>query len=399
MNSNFFTNNRRQLLELTRADVIVLAAYTKQQDIGDSAHRFRQEPNFFYLTGIDHADWRVIITKNRSWLVAPNVSEIHQLFDGSLSPDDALKTSGVDEVIDKKKGREILGDLSKRYTAVHSTSRPSYAGQVDFTLNQGPVKNERELRRLFSEVRDCTGEIVKLRAIKQPEEIKAIKKAASITAEGFVAAKDALAVSRHEYEVEAALIGAFRCKNASHAFEPIVARGINACTLHYISNRDKIKSSDLVLIDAGAYKDGYAADVTRTFGSTELSPRQRQVHEVIDRAEKQIIQLIQPGVLFSHYSKEADMIMKDALHSLGLLSHKTDDKKYRTYFPHATSHGLGLEVHERLGGYREFMPGMLLTVEPGVYIPEEEIGVRIEDDVLVTDSGNENLTVDIPVPL
>ena len=206
-----------------------------------------------------------------------------------------------------------------------------------------------------------------------------------------------LSTLKYEYEIEAILNAAFRKTGAhGHAYDPIVAAEKNACTLHYVQNNDKLPKNGLVLIDAGAKFSGYAADVTRTYAIGTPTARQSAVHHAVEKAHQEIISLVRPGLKISEYSERVDEIMKAALKSLNLLSAPED---YRRYFPHAISHGLGIDVHESLGGSETFKPGMIFTVEPGIYIPEESIGVRIEDDILVTDDGHRVLSEALPTGL
>lgn len=401
MDGRFFKNNRTSLTRHLGAGLIVVSAYTKMQAAGDAAHPFKQEANFWYLSGIKYPDWWLVIDgkKDESWLIAPEVDVTHQIFDGSLSVEAAKKISGVDGVLSQKEGKRLLKDLAKKYSVVHTPGVPPYAEYADFVLNPAPERLRENLKRLFNEVKDCQAELARLRAVKQPEEITAIKAAAELSAAAFKNARTKLASSRYEYEVEAEMAYTFRRRNATHAFDPIVASGQNACTLHYVSNSSELKGGEMLLIDAGAKLNNYSADITRTFAIREPTKRGREVHEAVQRAKEQIVALIKPGLLIGDYVTSADDIMKDALLSLGLMKDKNDLVAFRRYFPHAVSHGLGLDIHEGLGGYKEFMPGMVLTVEPGIYISEEDIGVRIEDDILVTESSRENLTAGISTDL
>ena len=394
MNNGFFTDNRWRLIDVLGDELVVLAGWTSMQWHGDTAVPFRQESNFWYLTGIEHADWRCIIDgeQAKSWLIAPEVDASHQLFDGSLSFDDAKNISGVDEVLDQKSGQRLLKNLAKKYSAVYILGELPYAEHVDFVLNPATDNLREELGQVFDEMKDCRATLAKLRAIKQPEEIAIMKHAASLSVEAFGIAKNKLSSCKYEYEIEAELAYHFRRHNATHAFEPIVASGKNACTLHYIHNSSTLQPGGMVLIDAGANLGGYPADITRTYAVGAVSERQAAVHLAVQAAEQKIIELIRPGFSIKNYLESVDDIMKEALLSLGLMKNSKDEKSYRRYFPHAISHGLGLDVHESLGGYKELRPGMMLTVEPGIYIPEEKIGVRIENDILVTENGHRNIT-------
>lgn len=401
MNADFYTANRNTLIKKLHGGLVVLTAYTAQQQRGDAGFTFEQEANFWYLTGIEYADWRLIIdgSTQESWLVAPHVDDVHQLFDGSFSAEQAKQLSGVSDVLDEEEGKQLLRHLASKHTIVHTLGTPPYARYVDFALNPAQAQLTRQLKRLFGSVKDCYPEIAALRAIKQPVEIKALAAAATLSVEAFEATRTKLASCQYEYEIEAELAYYFRRNNARHAFEPIVASGRNACTLHYMQNTARIQHGQLLLIDAGARKNSYPADITRTFAAGDLSKRQIAVHTAVKEAEEKVIQLLQPGLLIIDYMKAADDSIKQALLELGLIRGTDNKGAYRRYFPHAISHGLGIDVHESLGGYRQFEPGMVLTVEPGIYIPEENIGVRIEDDILITSKGHRNLTAGLSTEL
>lgn len=361
---------------------------------GDTAIPFKQEANFWYVTGIQYADWRLIIDgkQNMSWLVAPQLDEVQKLFDGGLENNAAKTISGVDAVLNREEGERLLQQLAREYRAVYTIGAPRHLGYASFIYNPAPESMQKELKSIFATVKDCQPILASMRAIKQPEEIAAMDRAAALSIEAFELAKASLPDCRHEYEVEAELTYHFRRHNATHAFEPIIAGGKNACTLHYTANTGVLQNGELLLIDAGAHVDGYPADITRTFAIHEPTPRARAVHEAVQLAERRIVELIRPSVTFEDYHKATDSIMKEALISVGLMKDEKDTSAYRRYFPHAISHGLGADVHESLGGFKEFRSGMVLTVEPGIYIPEEGIGVRIEDTILVTDERHRNLT-------
>ncbi len=392
MKKNFFKNNQQRIANVLSDGLIVLTAYAAMQRGNDASFRFEQEANFWYLTGIEAPDWWVIIEgkSHKSWLVAPEVDTIHDIFDGSISHDRAKKISGVDEVITEKEAVILLRDLSQKYDTVYTLGKDPSSKYYDFVVNPSQENMQKRLKKLFRNVEDCRLGIAKLRAIKQPEEIEYMEKAINLTADAFSHVKKKLPQLKYEYEVEAEFSYMFR-KNGSkgHAYDPIVAGAKNACTLHYSDNNSQLKPRSLLLIDIGARIGGYAADITRTYSIGTPTDRQTEVHKAVERAHSRIISLLRPGLLVSEYHDSVDEIMKSTLEGLGLLK-KPDD--YRRYFPHAISHGLGIDVHDSLGRPEEFLPGMVITVEPGIYIPEEAIGVRIEDDILITEGGHRNLS-------
>jgi len=392
MNKDFFQANRQRLTEALKGGIIVLSAYSAMQRGNDASFAFEQEANFWWLTGIEQPDWWVIIDgiRSKSWLVAPSISTSHQIFDGSLSSHDAKGISGIDTVLSNDDAMALLRDLAKMHSIVYTVGDHPYAEHFDFVVNPAQKKLHQTLERIFNDVNDAQLEIAKLRAIKQPAEIAAIKKAIKLTVKSFEDVKILLSELKTEYEIEAEFTYAFRrAGSAGHAYDPIVADGKNACTLHYGENKDRLKKNSLVLMDIGARVDGYAADITRTYAYGEPTARQKEVHAAVEEAHKQIIKLLSPGLSVTEYDSKADSIMKTALDKLGLLKTEND---YRTYFPHAISHGLGVDVHDSLGRPTHFLENMVLTVEPGIYIPEEGIGVRIEDDILITSTGRQNLS-------
>ena len=254
-----------------------------------------------------------------------------------------------------------------------------------------------------------------LRLVKEPGELALMRQAIGIACEAHCEAMRATRPGMHEYEVEAALHAEYRRRGSPrNGFPSIVASGANSCTLHYTANSARIARNALVLLDTGAEWDYYGADVSRTYpASGRFSAAQRDVYAIVLEAQRQAIALVRPGVRFMEVHQRALKVLVDGLRHLGVLrgttARLTKDGAYQPYFMHGTSHWLGLDVHD-VGAYREdgesvaLRPGMVLTVEPGLYIAADAkapralrgIGVRIEDDILVTRTGHENLSRRIP---
>lgn len=392
MSPTFFTRNRQALLE-TVGGPIVVTGFCSLQRKGDAVFRFEQDASFWYLTGINEPDWWAILTNESHILVAPQLSETQRLFEGGISLETARQLSGVDRIITPAEGRELLTTLAERYDTVSTIGRDPHTRFYGFSLNPAPERLRRRLKNMFSSVSDCRLPINRLRAIKQPEEIVMIQRAIDITVEAFNSIKPALSSLQYEYEVEAAFTSTFRTSGAQgHAYEPIIAMGKNACTLHYSSNQEPLHDG-LLLLDVGAQVGGYAADITRTYQRGTTTDRQLAVHAAVRSAHSEIIALLRPGLSVAAYHEQVDTIMHKALESLDLLKEPSD---YRRYFPHAISHGLGIDAHDPLGMPTEFQEGMVLTVEPGIYISEESIGVRIEDDIVITKDGSRTLSASLP---
>lgn len=400
--NDFFVSNRQRLVEKTSGGLIVVPAYSQMQRGNDAAFAFEQEANFWWLTGIESPDWWLIIdgARNKSWLISPAISTTHAIFDGSLSADEASVISGVGQVIGHDEAMRMLRDLATKHSVVYSLGEPPYSEYYDFAVNPAIKKNWRMLQTIFNDVQDLRPNLDQLRAIKQPEEIKAIKKAIKLTINAFANIKQKLPDLHYEYEVEAEFSYFFRRSGATgHAYDPIVAGGTNACTLHYGANKSKLKNGTILLLDIGARVDGYAADISRSYAIGPQSSRHLEVHAAVEAAHHKIIKLLKPNLTFADYYGQVDTIMKNALVNLGLIEADAEEAQYRKYFPHAIGHGLGVDVHDSLGSFSELLPGMVLTVEPGIYIPEESIGVRIEDDILITDNGHTNLSGALPTAM
>lgn len=392
MTAEFFEGNRRALLDkLGHGALVVVTGYGEVQRGNDAAQLFEQEANFWYLTGIEAPGWWVIMDGNsgKSWLVRPEVEEMQQIFDGSLDSKTASKISGIKDIITRDDALNRLRALTKTHSVVYTVNHSRLVREhAHFQLNSAPPELQKMLERIFQKVQDCYRELAILRTIKQPEEIAAIERAIKATEVALKAVRAQFDSYKAEYEIEADLTHLIRRSGmAGHAYNPIIASGAHACTLHYHANQARLSKKQLVLIDVGARADGYAADISRTYAFGQPTKRQAEIHRIVEEAQKACIALLKPGLRFDDYQTSVDQIMTQAVVDAGF----TADELH-TYFPHAIGHGLGVDVHDTLAGYETLEPGMVLTVEPGIYIPEEGIGVRIEDDILITETGHRNLS-------
>jgi Xaa-Pro aminopeptidase len=393
----FHKSNRQKLISAVSGGLIVVSAYDKMQKRNDEEFGFVQESSFWWLTGIEYPGWRLIIDpkSGKDWLVAPNVSPSEYLFEGGLSLDTAMKISGVDEVVDYQKGLDLISQLTNDYDSAYTIINQDAGSNI--VQNLAPMRLVDLLKRHFDNVHDCSLYIHRLRAIKSASEIKAIKRAVNLTVESFKIVKDIIPKLKYEYQVEAEFTYNFRRHGAlGHAYDPIVAGGLNACTLHYSKNNSVIDNGELLLLDIGAQVGGYSADITRTYAVGSPTARQIAIHRAVQTAQTQIIGMLRPGLKFVDYHNQVDVIMQTQISQLGLMGQASD---YRRYFPHSIGHGLGVDTHDSLADFDEFMPGMVVTVEPGIYIASEKIGVRIEDDILITESGHENLSAALSTDL
>ena len=385
-----FHEHRSALHAFAAGSPVILTAYDALQLSADMAGPFVQEASFWWLTGIEEPGWKVIYesARNHTTLVRPERSEVQRIFEGESTDAEIRARSGANEIIEARDFETKLRMLARTHTLAYTVYDKT---PHVFVVNPAQRALHDTLGRIFSSVESIETHIHEFRAIKSEDEIKAIKQAISLTVKAFEAVRTGLESFAHEYEVEAEFTKLFRSHNATHAYEPIVASGAHAVTLHYVANSGKLSAKDLLLLDIGARVHGYCADITRTY-SLNPSRRQVDIHTAVVRAHTRIIKLLGPNLAVRDYITNVDEIMKDALIEVGLLDDRSDTDTYRRYFPHAVSHGLGIDVHDSLGAPTYFRPGMVVTVEPGIYIPEEGIGVRIEDDILITTKGAQNLS-------
>ena len=389
MNSDFFRANRQRIIEVLGDGILVVSAYDKMQLTNDAAAPFVQESNFWWLTGIEASGWRMAIDckSGKSFLLEPIISEVERLFDGALSIEAALARSGADSVITEATLVEML--QGKQAYAL----QPQSSSDASFVLNPSQKRMWNFAEKHANQVSNVRQELARLRAIKSATEIQAIKEAINVTAQAFLNVEHNFSTYVRESDIAADITHTFLKNGSTHAYAPIVASGKNACTLHYAQNSGIL--SGLVLIDVGAKINGYSADITRTYGTANVSDREKNVHVAVREALEEIKKRMSLGMEIREYLLAVDEVMVSALVNLGLMKNRKDIQSYRKYFPHAISHGLGVDVHDSLGRYDTFREGMVLTIEPGVYIPEEGIGVRIEDDILFTANGVENLSSSI----
>lgn len=393
----FFAGNRTRLGQAYDGDLIVITANGLLQRAADSSYRFSQDANFWYLTGIDEPDIVLVMDAGDEYLILPEKSDYQKVFDGSAAKSALVKRSGVKKVYEYDEGWERLGSRLKKTRRLATIMPPP--AYVDFYGMYTNPARAALLKKLTShrnglKTDDLVAPLIKQRVIKQPEEIAALRSAIDITAASL---EDAFKQEyKHEYELEAEITAGFRRRGASgHAFAPIVAAGKKACTLHNVSNDSPIGKNELVVVDVGAEVEHYAADITRTVVFGSPSARQQAIYDAVLETQNFAINLLKPGVSFAEYREQTDNFLGEKLRQLGLIK-SVSQKNLRKYYPHSISHFLGLNVHD-VGDYGQpLQAGMVLTVEPGIYVAKEGIGVRIEDDILITENGSEVLSGKLP---
>ncbi len=417
-----YARRRKQLMELADEDsIIILPAAPERIRSKDPHFSYRQDSDFLYLTGFAEPDAVLLIVPGRKHgqclMFCRERDAEREAWDGPRAgPEGAVAEFGMDDAYPIEDLDEILPGLLEGRSRVYY----HFGRDADFDLKligwvnrvRAQVRHGAQPPHEFLELGHLLHE---LRLFKSSAEIKMMRYSAQIASKAQSAAMRASLHAKFEYEVEAALWQVYRQHNAVPAYEPIVGAGANACVLHYRANNAGINKGDLLLCDAGAEYAGYASDITRTWPvSGEFSKAQRALYEVVLAAQDAAMECARPGASWIDGHDAAVEVISDGLLSLGLL--KGTLKKcisngdYKKFYMHKTGHWLGIDVHDvgeyRIAGdYRELETGMVFTIEPGIYIPPgtkgvaakwQGIGIRIEDDVLVTKSEPDVLSVDVP---
>lgn len=395
---DFFTANRTKLRASLGSDMpIIITGNGVMQRGGDEPSPFYQDSNFWYLTGLYGADLVLVMQARETYVIVPNLSAVREVFDGAHDLAAYAARSGITSFLPEKEGwQRLRAEIQNTAIAATLASPPAHMkAHGIYTL---PFRRQliARLKRYHPplELRDVRSELADLRVIKQPEELAALQQAVDITCDTLceVATSKILHQVHHEYELEAEITYGFRKHGAEgHAFAPIVGAGKHGTTLHHMENNGAIGADDLIVLDVGASVEHYSADITRTVSPVPLAGRKADVFRAVTAVQDYALSLIKPGIVSKDYEREVEACMGIELQKLGLIR-ETSQANIRRYFPHATSHFLGLDTHD-VGDYRQpWREGMVITCEPGIYIPEENIGVRIEDDILLTKTGNKNLS-------
>ncbi len=350
----------------------------------DPVYRFQQDPNFYYLTGWTQPGAALLLTPSDEILFLPAHNETAEKYSGkrASATDRGVQTlTGFDNVLPLDRLESELDRALTSHTRLYAPWTEAYASQL-------------RARYPFREVADAGPLIAKLRVIKSAGEIAAIQHATDVSIQAHRAAWKYLAAGEYEYNVAATLIGAFLnagCEGP--AYSPIVGAGPDGAILHYMANGRRMDSADLVVIDAAAECDGYASDITRTVPlSRKFTPRQRELYEAVLGAQKAAIAAVKPGVELAGSGESLTKIARDYMNAHGK---NLNGEPLGKYFTHDIGHQVGLDVHDPPAN-GPLVAGMVITIEPGVYIPEEKIGIRIEDVVWVTPSGAKVLSAALP---
>lgn len=411
----------RLLAQMPQKSLLVLAAGDLKTRNNDAEYPFRQASNFYYLTGFNEPQALLVLHKGGEHpvtLFCPPRDPAMEIWTGyRAGPEGCVERFGADQAfnldeIDTRLPKMIDGIAQLLYPIARN---PELDQRVKGWLEQ-LGRSVRSGAVLPETLADSDRLLHQMRLFKGPEEIEIMQRAADISAQAHIEAMKACKPGCYEYQLESQILAYCGSQGARfQAYTPIVAGGANACILHYIENDQPIKDGDLVLIDAGCELDNYASDITRTFPANgRFSAEQAAIYDLCLKANEACIEAVKPGACWNSLHDLSIRILTEGLIELGLLSGQLDELiesgAYKRFYMHRIGHWLGMDVHDvgdyRVDGeWRKLEPGIVTTIEPGIYIAPDDhsveerwrgIGVRIEDDVLVTAEGNRVLTAAVP---
>jgi Xaa-Pro aminopeptidase len=379
---------------------------------GDQNFKFRQNSDFFYLSGIDQEQSILLIypdcplPKYREALFLRETNDVIAVWEGhKYTKDEAIATSGIINIFWLDAFPAALKEIMANSSHIYLNTNENMRFSTEVPYRDLRFANDLKERYPVHDYQRSAPVMSRLRTIKSKIEIDLISTACQITEKAFRRVMKFTKPGVMEYEVQAEIEHEFTWNRADgHAYYPIIASGGSACVLHYVENNKECKDGDLMLLDFGAEYANYAADLSRTIPvNGKFTPRQKECYNAVLRVMKQAIQKLVPGTTIDAYHAEVCKLMEAEMIGLGLFT--AEDVKnqdpakplFFKYYPHGTSHYMGLDVHD-LGTKQEVLhAGMLFSCEPGIYIPEENIGIRIENDILVTDNGPVDLMAGIPI--
>ncbi|MBB6002453.1 aminopeptidase P family protein [Arcicella rosea] len=413
INNSLFVENRQRLAQLLKPkSIVIFNSNDPMPTNADGTMGFQQNSDLFYLSGIDQEESILLLfpdspnPAHREVLFLRETSELIAIWEGyKYTKEHAQEVSGVKSIYWMSQFEAVLTTLvfeaehiylnSNEHIRNHSVVQTRDAKFILWAKEHFPLHKFERVAPLMHQ----------LRVIKNPIEIEQLSEAMRITELGFRRLLDFVKPYVTEYEIEAELVHEFvRNRSKGFAYQPIIASGANACVLHYIENSRPCKNGDVILLDVAAEYANYNADLTRTIPvNGKFSPRQRQVYDAVLRAFKFAKSILVVGNLWDDYQQAVEKFIEEELIGLGLFTREEVEKQnpeaplFKKYFMHGVSHHLGLDVHDVWNKYRRFEAGMVFTIEPGIYIREEGLGIRLENNILITEDGNIDLMANIPI--
>lgn len=412
LSPDLFQHNRKRFTrEMKPGTIAIFNSNDVMPRSGDQYFPFRQNAGLFWLSGIDQEETMLLLfpgcpkEEHEEVLLIRRTNEHLAVWEGhKYTKEEAQQTSGIQKVYFLDEAEQVLNEMillsEGIYLNINENDR--YLSPVEHR----DLRYARSIRQRYPahELYRAQPILKKLQTVKSHWEVDAIQHCIDITGNAFRRVLEFVRPGVWEYEVEAEIIHEFiRSGATGHAYTPIVGSGKNACVLHYIENSQQCKDGDVLLMDFGCEYANYNADLTRSIPvNGQFTDRQRAVYNAVYRVMQEAKAMLVPGNTLEEYHKEVGKFMESELLGLGLISRDDIEKQekdkpaYKKYFMHGTSHHLGLDVHDIMHRYEPFRAGMVFTCEPGIYIPDENLGIRIENNILITDDGPVDLFKNIP---
>ena len=411
INPNLFINNRNLLsAKLEENSIAIFNANDIMPTNSDGTMPFKQNSDLFWLSGVDQEESVLAIVKNNNqveeMLFLKETNEHIAIWEGAkLDKELAQKNSGVEKIYWLNQMDEVLNINIEKANKVYLNKNIHSRSTSEVETRDDRFRKTLTKKHPKKEIVEVAPIMHELRFIKSEIEIELMKHACDITEKGLRRILPIIKPGIMEYQIEAELMHEFLSnRSAGFAYQPIIGSGVDSCVLHYIDNNKMCKDGDVLLMDFGAEYANYASDLTRTVPvNGRFSERQKNVYNAVHRVMKEATNMLRPGTDHKKMQQEVIKIMEEELINLGLFD-KEDVKRqdpskpmYKKYFMHGTSHSLGLDVHDVGDTSTPMQPGMVFTCEPGIYIREEGIGIRLENDVLVTSGDPNDLMKNIPI--
>lgn len=413
LSPELFQHNRKRFIrEMKPGTVAIFNSNDQMPRSGDQYFPFRQNAGVYYLSGIDQEETMLLLFPDcpkeghKEVLIIRRTNEHLAVWEGhKYTKEEAKQASGIEKVYFLDEAESILNEMILLSEGIYLNLNENdrYLSPVETR----DLRNARYIRERYPAHAIFRAQplLKKLQTVKSHWEVEAIQHCIDVTGFAFRRVLEFVRPGVWEYEVEAEVIHEFiRRGTTGHAYTPIIASGKNACVLHYIENNQQCKDGDVLLMDFGCEYANYNADLTRSIPvNGQFTDRQRAVYNAVHRVMKEAKAMLVPGNTLEEYHKEVGKFMESELLGLGLISRDDIEKQdkdkpaYKKYFMHGTSHHLGLDVHDLMHRYEPFRAGMVFTCEPGIYIPDENLGIRLENDILITDDGPVDLFGNIPI--
>ncbi len=414
INNQLFIKNRQKFTsKMKPASLAVFNSNDIYPISADSTMPFEQHRDIFYLSGVDQEESILVLfpdcpkEKHREILFLKETNEHIAVWEGEkLTKKKAFETSGIKTVYWLQDMEKVMFEIMTQCDTVYINTNEHYRANVETQTREDRFTTWLKERYPAHTVAKSNPILQRLRSVKEDTEIELIQHACNITEKGFRRILNFVKPGVWEYEIEAEFIHEFiRNRSKKFAYTPIVASGNNANVLHYVENNQQCKEGELILLDIGAEYANYSSDMTRSVPvSGRFTPRQKEVYNAVNRVKNEATKMLVPGTIWADYHLEIGKIMTSELLDLKLLD-KTDIQNenpewpaYKKYFMHGTSHHLGLDTHDYGILTEPMQANMVFTVEPGIYIPDEGFGIRLEDDVVIQEQGEPfNLMKNIPI--